>query len=188
VALTPQLLRREDAVLVVVDVQEAFRSRISGWDAMVGACRALVDAAELLAIPTIYTEQYPQRLGQTIAELARRGEGTLTLPKLEFSSARAAGFDDHLRRLGRDQVIVCGIEAHICVHQTIVDLVRRGNAVHAALDAISAQSPENRAIAAQRAAQDGAYASSAEMAIFELAGSADTEHFRALQQIVKASR
>jgi nicotinamidase-related amidase len=183
--MTPEVLRRDDAVLLVIDVQEAFRDRIDDWDGIVARTRFLLDVAHVLDLPVMVTEQYPKGLGETVAELQDGIAGAEKLVKLEFSSACAPGFDDALRRLGRQQVIVCGIEAHVCVHQTVVDLVRRGNGVHLVCDAVSSRSPANRELGTRRALADGAHASSAEMALFELMRVAGTPEFKQCSALLK---
>jgi nicotinamidase-related amidase len=181
----PQLLRRDDTVLLVIDIQEAFRTRIADWGRVVGRAGALIDGCRLLGIPVIITEQYPKGLGETVPEIAQRAPDAEKLAKLEFSSACAPGFDDLLRRLGRQQVLICGIEAHVCVHQTVVDLARRGNNVHLAVDACSSQSATNRQIGIRRALADGANETSVEMALFELLRTAQAAEFKAVQRLVK---
>jgi len=183
--MTPELLRADDAVLLVIDIQEAFRDRVCDWDGIVARTRFLLDCAPVLGLPVMVTEQYPKGLGETAAELQEPLAGAEKLVKLEFSSACAPGFDDALRRLGRRQVIVCGIEAHVCVHQTVVDLVRRGNSVHLVCDAVSSRSASNRELGIRRALADGAHASSAEMALFELMRVAGTPEFKQLSSLLK---
>jgi len=183
--MTPELLRRDDAVLLVIDVQEGFRAHVPDWDAMVARTAVLIRAAAVLGVPVMVTEQYPKGLGETAAELAEPLVAAEKLVKLEFSAACAPGFDDALRRLGRSQVIVCGIEAHVCVHQTVVDLIRRGDSVHLVLDAVSARRSSDRDIGIRRALADGAHASSTEMALFELMRVAGTSVFKQVQGLVK---
>ena len=182
---TPELLRADDAALLVVDVQERFRTQIAAFERMVGRIRTLVLGAALLDVPVVVTEQYPKGLGPTVAELAEILDGAETLEKRSFSSAAAPGLDDLLRRLGRRQLVLVGLEAHVCVHQTATDLLRGGLSVHAAVDAIESRDPAARAVALQRMAADGVHVTTVETALFELLRTADHERFRDVQALVK---
>jgi nicotinamidase-related amidase len=182
---TPELLRADDAALLVIDVQERFRTQIAAFDRMVGRIRALALGASLLDVPVAVTEQYPQGLGPTVAELADALAGAETLEKRSFSAAQAPGFDDLLRRLGRRQLLLVGIETHVCVHQTATDLLRSGRSVHAAIDAIESRDPFARAAALQRMAGDGVHVTTVETALFELLRSAEHPRFREVQALVK---
>ena len=117
-------LDRDRAALVVVDVQEAFRPAVEGFDEVVENTRRLMEGAEILGLPVVVTEQYPKGLGRTVEELG----DVDPVEKTCFSAARADGFDLD----GRDQALVCGIETHVCVSQTAHDLLERGVEVHVA--------------------------------------------------------
>ena len=129
-------LDRERAALVVVDVQEAFRPAVEGFDGVVENTRRLLEGAKILGVPVVVTEQYPKGLGRTVDEL---GE-VEPVEKTCFSAARADGFDLD----GRDQALVCGIETHVCVSQTAHDLLERGVEVHVASDAVSSRTAANK--------------------------------------------
>lgn len=184
---SPDRLRRDEAAVLVVDVQEAFRPRLSGFDALVRHVRLLVEGAGALDVPVVVTEQYPQGLGRTAVELLDVLGDAEVVPKREFSAVGAPGFDDLLGRLGRSQIVVCGLEAHVCVHQTVGGLLGRGLSVHLCVDAVESLDPVNREIGVRRALADGAHASSVEMALFELLGSADSEDFRTVHGLIKAA-
>ena len=171
----------ERAVLVVVDVQEAFRPAIDGFDAVVEACAALIQGARALDLPIIVTEQYPQGLGDTVPELLEYLDGVERLPKTVFAATQADGFSLG----GRDQAILCGVEAHVCVSQTALDLLGAGATVHVAADAVSSRTADNRAIGLRRMEEAGATTSSTEMALFELVGAAGSEAFKTIQRLVK---
>jgi nicotinamidase-related amidase len=174
---TSELLRAEDTALLVIDVQERFRAQIAAFDRMVGRIRTLALGAALLDVPVVVTEQYPQGLGSTVAELADALQHAERIEKREF--------DDVLRRLGRRQLLLVGIEAHVCVHQTATELLGRGLSVHLALDAIESRDPFNREAAVARMLADGAHSGSAEMALFELMRTAAHDRFRDVQALVK---
>lgn len=174
-------LDRERAALVVVDVQEGFRSAIDGFDGIVAAASAMVRGAELLGVPLIVTEQYPKGLGSTVVELARRlPAGTEPLEKTCFSAVDADGFDLG----GREQAIVCGIEAHVCVNQTVLDLLGGGTEVHLVVDAVGSRDPANRALGLDKLERAGAWRSSVETALFELLRRAGTDEFKQVQKLV----
>lgn len=172
------LLRRDDAVLVVIDVQEAFRKAVDRFGETAQAVGRLVQGARILDVPILVTEQYPQGLGATVPEVGLDGEQPL--PKTVFAATRAEGFDLG----GRSQALVCGIEAHVCVHQTVQDLLAQGVEVHVCADAVSSRTPENRAIGIERAREGGAIVTSVETALLELCGEAGTPEFKAVQKVI----
>jgi nicotinamidase-related amidase len=174
------LLDRGRAALLVIDVQEAFRKAIAGFDELVANVAILIQGARTLGLPIIVTEQYPRGLGETVPELAPHLEGVPRLSKVAFSAARADGF----AMAGRDQALVCGIEAHVCVNQTVHDLLAEGVQVHLACDAVSSRSAENRAVGLAKMERAGALPTSTEMSLFELLGRAGSDEFKTLQRLV----
>ena len=182
----PSLLDKRRAALAVIDMQEAFRPMIEGFDAYAQRIAVLVQACRILSVPIIVTEQYPKGLGRTVAEIAvHLPEGTTPLEKLTFSACGLQEFDTQLRERHAEQVIVCGIEAHICVSQTVHELLQLGYQVHLASDAIAARLPHNRDVALQKMTTSGALLSSVETAIFELCRQAGTPQFKQVQALVK---
>lgn len=177
----PGLLHRERTALVVVDVQEAFRTVIDGFDQVVRNVAILLGGARVLHLPIVVTEQYPRGLGETVPELAVHLDGVPRLEKLDFSAAQADGFDLD----GRDQALVCGIEAHVCVSQTVHDLLGRGMEVHVAADAVSSRTRTNREVGLAKMQRAGALQTSTETALFELLGRAGTPEFKAVQELVR---
>lgn len=172
------LLSRDRAAVVVVDVQEGFRS-YETFEAMTAACRRLVEGAHILGVPVIATAQYPKGLGGVVPEVGLDGEEPVE--KTVFSAARAEGFDLG----GRDQVVVCGIEAHICVSQTVHDLLEQGVEVHVARDAVGSRHPGDLEVGVRKMERAGAVTSSVETALFELCERAGTPEFKAVQQVIK---
>jgi nicotinamidase-related amidase len=121
------------AALVVIDVQEAFRKALPRFDEVAAHAATLVEGAAAIGIPIVVTEQYPQGLGPTVSEVAAQlPDGTRRVEKVRFSAAEADEFD----LAGRDQALVCGIETHVCVSQTTLDLLDSGIEVHVAADAV----------------------------------------------------
>ncbi len=174
-------LDRDRAALVVVDVQEGFRKAIPGFAGIAAATATMVRGADAIGIPIVVTEQYPKGLGATVPEVADHlPEGVERLPKTIFSAAEADGFDLG----GRDQAIVCGIEAHVCVNQTVLDLLDVGTEVHVVADAVGSRSTPNRDLGLAKAERAGAWLTSVETALFELLGAAGTDEFKSVQKLV----
>jgi nicotinamidase-related amidase len=178
---TPAKLDRDRSVLLVVDVQEAFRRAIPNFDSIASAVATLVRGAGELGVPVVVTEQYPKGLGATVPEVAEHlPEETEPIAKTRFSAAAADGFDLG----GREQVVVCGIEAHVCVNQTVLDLLGQGLEVHVAADAVGSRDPDNRELGLAKAERAGAWRTSVETALFELLGEAGSDEFKSVQRLV----
>jgi nicotinamidase-related amidase len=171
------LLERGRAGLVVVDVQEGFRSYAS-FAAVADACAKLVQAARILDLPAIVSEQYPKGLGHTAPEV--RVEGEKVIEKTVFSAVRAAGFD----LAGRSQAIVCGIEAHVCVSQTVHDLLAQGVDVHVPADAVGSRHEIDYTRGLERMERAGAVIGTVEASLFELLERAGTPEFKAVQKLI----
>ncbi len=174
-------LERERAALVVVDMQEAFRPAVQDFEQVATETAKLIDGARALGLPIVLTEQYPKGLGHTVPEVADHLDGVEPVEKVCFSGARADGFD-----LGdRDQAVLCGIEAHVCVSQTAHDLLERGVEVHVARDAVTSRTAANRDVGLHKMEQSGAILTSVETALFELVGAAGSDEFKQVQRLVK---
>lgn len=174
-------LAPERAALVVVDIQEAFRRPVPNFDAVVAAARTLVRGAAEMDVPILVTEQYPKGLGHTVPELAEElPAGVEPIEKIAFSAAEADRFD----LTGREQAIVCGIETHVCVNQTVLDLLDRGVEVHVVADGVGSRSEANRKLGLGKAERAGAWLTSVETALFELLGRAGDARFKAVQRLV----
>jgi nicotinamidase-related amidase len=171
------LLARDRAALVVVDVQEGFRS-YSTFAGVADACAKLVQAARVLDVPALVSEQYPEGLGHSAPELGLQDEPRIE--KTVFSAVRADGFDLG----GRDQAIVCGIEAHVCVSQTVHDLLDRGVEVHVPADAVGSRHEIDYTRGLERMERAGAVVSTVEAALFELLERAGTPEFKAVQKLI----
>ncbi len=182
----PDLLRREGTGLILIDVQEAFRPVIDGFDRVVANCGILAEGFGVLGRPVLVSVQYPKGLGQTVSELAERlPEGTPMVEKLRFSACGVEAFDDVLAAAGCTDWVVAGIETHVCVNQTVLDLLARDYRVHVAGDAVSSRAPGNRDLALGRMAADGARITSTEMALFEMLEVAGTDEFKAISRLVR---
>jgi nicotinamidase-related amidase len=171
------LLARNRAALIVVDVQEGFRSYES-FAGVAGACAKLVQAARIIGVPRVVSEQYPKGLGHTAKEVGLEGE--TPIEKSVFSAVRAEGFDLG----GRDQAVVCGIETHVCVSQTVIDLLERGVEVHVPADAVGSRHAIDYERGLERLERAGAVVSTVEAALFELLERAGTPEFKAVQKLI----
>jgi nicotinamidase-related amidase len=171
----------ERAALVVIDVQEGFRRAVGDFDRIAGATATMIRGAQEMGIPIVVTEQYPKGLGATVPEVAKHlPAGIEPIEKTAFSAVEAEGFDLG----GRDQAIVCGIESHVCVNQTVLDLLDEGVEVHVVSDAVGSRSASNRALGLEKAERAGAWRTSVETALFELLGRAGSDRFKAVQKLV----
>ena len=176
----------QHTALVIIDMQEAFRSKISDFAETSARIALVAHAAQLLRLPVIVTEQYPRGLGHTADEIRAVLPPALeAIEKTAFSSCGAQSFIGELERTRARHIIVCGIEAHICVNQTTHDLLARGLTVHLLTDCIRARSQSNKQIALQKMQMSGALPSSTEMAFFELIRDAKHEQFKAIQNLIK---
>jgi nicotinamidase-related amidase len=167
--------------LIVIDVQDGFRRAIPDFDRVARATATLVQGARVLGIPVVFTEQYPKGLGGTVPEVANHvPDGVEPLEKVCFSAADAEGFDLG----GRDQALVCGVESHVCVSQTTIDLLEGGAEVQVALDAVGSRTEENKRVGLHRMERAGAILTSVEASLFELLGGAGTDEFKAIQRLI----
>ena len=171
------LLNRDRATLIVVDVQEGFRP-YEFFASIADACAKLVQAARILDLPITVSEQYPKGLGHTAPEVGLKGE--TPIEKSVFSAARADGFD--LR--GRNQAVVCGIETHVCVSQTVHDLLGQGVEVHVPADAVGSRHVIDYERGLERLERAGAIVTTVEAALFELLERAGTPEFKAVQKLI----
>lgn len=161
---------------------------IDDGDATVSNIVRLVRGCHIVGVPVLVTEQYVKGLGATVEPLRRALEDTSGYDPVEkscFSAHRCAPFEQRLLASGRRQIIVCGVETHVCVYQTVTDLLRHDFDVTIVADAVSSRTVRNRDIALQRMVSEGTKLSSTEMALFELLGVSGTEEFKAVSRLVK---
>jgi nicotinamidase-related amidase len=180
---SPELLNRDDSALLVVDVQEKLLPLIPGSGRMVWNIRRLIDGAKLLGVPVAATEQYPQGLGPTTRVLAER---LGMIPgKLEFSCGECGEIFAAWRDKGIWKILVCGIETHVCVGQTVHDLLGEGFRVFVAADAVAARGQVDHEIALRRMDSSGATLTTTEAALFEWCGRAGSPEFKQISQLVR---
>jgi nicotinamidase-related amidase len=179
--LTAPKLDPGRAALVVIDVQEAFRKALPHFDEVARATGTLIEGARAVDIPIVATEQYPKGLGRTVPEVAEHlPDGLEPIEKVCFSAPEAEGFD----LAGRDQALVCGIETHVCVNQSVLDLLDQGLEVHVAKDAVGSRIKENWELGLHKVEQAGAVLTSVETALFELVRQSGTDQFKQVQKLI----
>lgn len=181
-------LDRTNTVLAIIDVQERLMPVIHDRLAIEQNLERLIRGCHILGVPAILTEQYVKGLGPTVEPVRRALEETIGYRPIEKSCFSAQGchsFAALLAGLARRQVLLAGVETHVCVYQTAIDLLAAGFAVFLIADAVSSRSARNRDVALQRLVSEGAKLCSTEMALFELLGRAGTEEFRAISRLVK---
>ena len=186
------MLRAGESVLLLVDIQERFRPAVAGMDGVIGRSAILLKAALRLGIPVLASEQYPKALGSTVEELrsllpapGQSGVGADVFPKLCFSAAGCEPLLARLRALGRRQVVLGGVEAHVCVLQTSLELQTSGFAVHVVEDAVASRKEDDRLAALRRMERHGVERVTSEMVVFEWLREAGTPEFKELQGLIR---
>ena len=181
------LLQPAQAVLVVIDVQEKLCAAMDQnmLRQVVRNAGILLESAQELAVPVIFTEQYAKGLGLTLAELKEKASAAACHEKLTFSCCGNEAFSEQLKQSDRTQVIVCGMETHVCVLQTVIDLLGGGFAVHVVKDAVMSRNSDNRQTALEAMTLAGAVPTSTESVVFQLLKIAGTDSFRKLSKLVK---
>lgn len=182
----PKILDPTKTALVLVDLQEAFRSPINDFAQIAARCSIAVRGFQILGLPVIITEQYPKGLGRTAEEIL------FSLPpefafieKSAFSSCGASEFMDKLRATGASQIVLCGLETHVCVNQTAHDLLNENYEVHILTDCVSSRFTPDKETALRKMQASGVVPSSVEMALFELLRDARHEQFKEIQNLIK---
>ena len=180
-------LTPEQTVLVVIDVQSRLTPAMPHkvYERMRDTTALLVEAARLLEVPVLTTEQYPQGIGHTVPELAAACAGGV-IEKTSFGCCGEPAFLAALDKLGRRRVIVTGMEAHVCVYQTVLGLLGAGYAVHLVRDAICSRHKEDFRAGVSNAARAGALVVTAEMVLFQLLRDSRHAQFRTISKLIKA--
>jgi nicotinamidase-related amidase len=182
-ARSPELMSATDTGLLVVDVQEKLISLIDGHPRIVWNTRRLIDGAKLLGLPALASEQYPQGLGPTVPDLASRLDHLFD--KTAFSCGGCDEFCKELQRHQRRKWLVCGIEAHVCIQQTVIDLLGEGFRIYVAVDAIGSRSRVDCDTALRRLESSGAILTTVEAALFEWCEDAKSQQFKQISQLVR---
>ena len=181
-----ELLDKNRSVLVLIDFQEKLFPHVFDYQRVLSRVDLLLSAANLLQVPLLVTEQYPRGLGNTVEQIRKELSNVEVLEKMDFSCVQAAGFKERLSSLQRHQLVLAGIETHICLAQTALDLASCGETVFIVADATSSRRPLDAQIALQRLDQSGLTVTTAEAVVFEWLRRAGTDEFKALQPKLKA--
>ncbi len=179
-------LDADKTVLVVIDIQErlvpAMPQKV--YRKLLDTVSMLVDAAKLLGVPVVTTEQYPKGIGHTVAELAKACSDKV-IEKVSFGCCGEANFLESMKETGRSQVIVTGMEAHVCVYQTVLGLLEDGYHVHLLSDAICSRNKADYLSGIANAAQAGAVVTTAETVLFQMLKESTHEQFKAISKLIK---
>ena len=179
------MLSADHSALVIIDVQGKLATLMHDRDQLYHSLRVLIGGARVLALPVLWLEQYPEGLGPTIPEVADLLVDQKPLAKLCFSACGQDEFVQQLEDSTRRQVLVAGIETHICVYQTVRDLLDRDYHVEVVADAVSSRTPQNRQLGLDRMARAGAHITSVETVLFELLREAGSRQFKEIVRLVK---
>jgi nicotinamidase-related amidase len=180
-------LNLNEAILVVVDVQEKFMPVLFEPQRLVSACQLLIGGAKILGLPILVTEQLPEKLGPTVTELREvLGSDYRPIIKAEFSAFANESFRRTFAAIERTQLILCGIEAHVCIRQTTLDALALGYEVFLVEDAVSSRYEFLYRSGVQSCVEAGAKRTNAEAVLFELMATAEHPQFREVQNLVKS--
>lgn len=176
---------REESMLLIIDFQQAMLKVMESWEETARKVNQLTQAADVLGVPILLTEQYRKGLGKTIPEVLAEIKSPSVFQKEHFSACLEPDFLPLVQSFGRKKVVLVGMETHVCVLQTGLDLIKAGYQVHLVADAVASRSTENRDIAIELFRQAGAVITSTEIVIFQWARRANTEEFRKVLPIVR---
>ncbi|QCF24550.1 isochorismatase family protein [Hydrocarboniclastica marina] len=181
----PDRLEPARAVLVIVDMQGRLAELMIEADSVKRETVRMIGGAALFGLPVLCVEQLPEKLGPTTASVAEALGSIERIPKQTFSAWREPVFNERLTATGRDQVLLAGMESHVCVYQTGMDLLASGYQLFPLTDCISSRHPGNRQLGVTRLQQAGAALNSVEMALFELQAEASGDRFRAMIDLIR---
>lgn len=182
----PYLLERDESLLCIVDIQQKLAARMLEKDSVIERARMLALAARRLGIPIVVTEQYPRGLGPTVVELtAALEEAYMPIEKICFGCGAEPAFMSQLKSRKRKQIVLCGMETHVCILQTCLDLLDRGYKVQVAADAVCSRNPAHKEIGLSQMRQAGCFVTCAESVVFQWLGKAGTEEFKDLLPLFK---
>ncbi|MEQ8666738.1 MAG: hydrolase [Rhodospirillales bacterium] len=179
------LIHPEHSCLIVIDMQDRLVPAMQAPARTIRNAGILIRAADRLGVPILMTEQYPKGLGPTVKELKGLSDKAQTIPKIHFSCMQEPAFADAFRALDRRQAVICGMEAHICVLQTGVQLMDQGHEIFVVTDATSSRTLESEQACLDRLQACGAGIVTTEMVVFEWLGAAGTDAFKELLPLIK---
>ncbi len=180
-----QLFTADHSLLLIIDVQGKLAQIMYERDKVYKNLTSFIKAAKILNIPIIYTEQAPEKIGPTVSEIAQHLTNLTPIKKKSFSCCGSTEFLHELTKFNRQQIIVAGIETHVCVYQTVIDLMERKFKVQLVADAVSSRTQENKVIALERIKSAGIPLTSTEMIICELLKTAEHKNFKDIMGLIK---
>lgn len=181
----PMMLNPDNTILVVIDVQDRLARVMPDKERLIQSLQKLIKGVRVFDIPVILTEQYPAGLGPTLPEITGLLPDVKPIDKICFSCCDEGRFQEELETLKRKQVLIAGIEAHVCVYQTAMDLHSKGYDVQVVVDGISSRDTENKEVCVMRMTNAGISPTTMEMALFELLKVAKGDKFKQISNIVK---
>lgn len=183
------MFTKDNTVLILIDVQGKLAQLMYEKDKLFDSLQTLIKGMKILEVPVIWMEQLPDKLGSTIPEVADLMMDLMPdvkpIAKKSFSCCGDGAFMERFNAVNRKQVLVAGIESHICVHQSAVDLIQAGSEVQVVSDCVSSRTEENKKIGIKRIVQAGGAVTSTEMILFELMKAAEGDIFRQMIKVVK---
>ncbi|HCY87570.1 MAG TPA: hydrolase [Desulfobacteraceae bacterium] len=179
------MFNTDDSVMLLVDVQGQLAQLMHEKEALFKSLEAMIQGMKVLGVPIIWLEQIPSKLGPTTDRIAAHMEGVSPIEKFSFSCCGEPEFMKQFEALGRKQVLITGIETHICVFQTGVELMEKGCEVQVVADCVSSRTKANKKIGLKRLAAEGARVTSVEMAFFELMKAAQGDAFKQVVKFIK---
>ena len=179
------MLNSVDAVLVIVDVQGRLASLMHESESLIANIRIMIQACQKLEIPILWNEQVPDKLGRTVPEIAELLSKSEPMAKTTFSCLGNEAFNAALRETRRRQILLVGMETHICIYQTAIDLLENLLEVHVIADAVSSRKIQNKKLGLHKIRLAGADVTTTEMCLFEMLRTAEAEEFRMISQLVK---
>lgn len=181
----PLILKKESTALLVIDIQERILPVIKKNEDVVDNTVKLIKGFKTLGSPIYYTEQYPKGLGETTQQIKNELSKTDAIQKMSFSCSGAGDLFEELKKKSITQIVVCGIESHVCVQQTVLDLLANEFQVDLAADAVSSRKKFDYKTALRRMRDNGAEVTSTEAVLFELLEVCGTDEFKAVSKLVK---
>jgi len=179
------MLKLDNTAIIMIDIQGKLWNIMHEKEVLLENAQKLIKGMQVLGIPIILTEQNPQGLGPTLPELTQLIPEIEPIPKFSFSCCQDKGFQKAIQDLKRKQLLICGIEAHICVYQTTLELLSSGYEVQVIADVVSSRIVRNRDIALSRVQSEGAKLTVTEMVLYELLQTAESPKFKEMLKVVK---
>lgn len=179
------MLTLENTVLAIIDVQGKLAQIMYDKNSLFANLQRIIRGAQVLNIPILWAEQIPEKLGPTVPEISILLTDQQPITKVSFSCCGEERFIKKLKTLNKKQILIAGIETHVCVYQTVMDLLASGYEIHVLSDAVSSRTLANKEVGLNIMKESGAKIQSVEMVLFELLKKAEGDHFREIIKIVK---